>query len=377
LPLILSPEVYLIYLWFFFLLFTYLGIYIHEFGHALFGVIVMFPLRRIVIGKGKELLRLKFKNTTFIITQSLSGGSTYVGQVSPTFFKMRHFLFVLGGVLTQALVILLVTIIFNVRFPESGYDIAPAHLFIFANLILIVANMIPFNIKKFGIPVPDDGLGLLKTPFLKKIDLQSIMAEGQTIEGYELMEAKKFQEAEKIFQDCSKCYPMHIEPKIGLSVIFIKQIKLDEAISCLEPELKESKNNIYMHIVYNNLAYAYFLKFDAAAILKADEYSFKALGLNSNLPAIISTRGCLLIERGLVDEGIAFLEKRTKLTRSSDYEIQSPTNYIYLAYGYFLKGDMKRSEQYLKKALLFKLPLDNDDTIVFNRLMGLIRPDNI
>ena len=59
----------------------------------------------------------------------------------------------------------------------------------------------------------------------------------------------------------------------------------------------------------NNIAWSYLLACDRKVLEKAFEYSYQAMQLNSKHPAILSTRGSILIEIGEIDDGINLLKK--------------------------------------------------------------------
>ena len=152
-----------------FLLFIYISIYIHEFGHALAGWLVGFPIKKITIGMGKNIWKghINLTSTDLVINQGFEGGLTYMGDVSRDWIRIKFFVFALGGVGIQSLLVWLGWQI-KQSYMFFHWPIVPSLLFdsfIDANIFLIVFNLLPFQTQSFGIPIPTDGLQLLKVFF--------------------------------------------------------------------------------------------------------------------------------------------------------------------------------------------------------------------
>jgi tetratricopeptide (TPR) repeat protein len=352
--------------------FTYLNIYIHEFGHALAGMAVKFPIKRITIGTGREVMRTQIRGTVLIITNGFNGGYTNIGSVSQQALKFRFLFFVLGGIGIQGLAIVLTILLFDIRLYNPGSIptfSTIASMFMYSNLFLILLNLFPRKFNLGGIKIPNDGLRLVKLPFLKPHDIQEILAAGKILEAHELYETKKFHEAELGFRECIERYPAPLLPKLNLSAALIKQLKFDETITFLESLRDTYDHDPYAFFLYNNLAWAHFLQCDEDALRKADGYSYRAFELNPKHRHIIGTRGCVLIERGAVDEGIALLMKNVHLRKLLDEKTNNPVNFMYLAYGYYLKGDMKRALQYINKLETSGVSLDQDYHLLFEHII--------
>jgi tetratricopeptide (TPR) repeat protein len=348
-----------------FWLLLYLDIFIHEFGHAIAGYIVKFPIPKITIGFGKNLFKYKLGKTTLVVNQGMQGGLTYPGSMSPDFLRLRYFFFTLGGVGLQIislfLVSLIVFLIDNI-FPQLFINTFWSNLvglFFFSNILLIIGNLIPFQVNLVGIPIPNDGLVLLTIFFMKREKIQEILLSGEILEGMEYLEEKNFSKAESIFRQCSLKYPEMLLPKMNLSASLIRQNKIDECIELLSKILTELETNSKpgkdprYFLLLNNLAWGCLIKSikdqEPSFLNLADQYSEQAIKLNNKAPAIIGTRASILIEIGQFEAGIKLLKNQVNLNQPINEMTNNAIGFLYLAYSYYLNGNFKQAQKYWQK----------------------------
>ena len=275
--------------------FAYLDIYIHEFGHAIAGWSVGFPINRITIGIGRKVFKYKIKatNTDLVINSGFQGGMTQIGTISRKFLKPRFFIFVLGGVLLQSLVTAIAFLV--IHYHLLGKNIGQyqlIYLFIYSNLLLIVLNIIPYNIQMMGVPMPNDGLLLCKIFWMKPSEIMEILMAGKMFEGMEKIEDKEFQQAADIFRDCIHESPQLAIAKINLSVALIKQHQFEAAIASLEAALELLVNDPRKIIVLNNLAWSYLHlsirdNNNRSHLSQAREYADAASKINKDNPYVV------------------------------------------------------------------------------------------
>lgn len=354
-----------------FYLFLYIDIYIHEFGHAIAGAIVQFRINKISIGTGRQIFKKRFGNFLFVVTDNFSGGMTHLGDVPKSFLKLRYLIFVMGGVIAQSLAVLIALAYFNISFNEIIYPdrFSVVHIFIHSNLVLIAINLIPHYGNLGGMKYPTDGLQILKTPFLKAQGIQEILSAGKIHEGHELYQSQKYSEAETIFRECTELYPKVAMAKVNLVATLLKQSKPKEAQAIAEAAVKDYLKHPQLFILYNNLAYAYFLQLDQEVLHKGEHYSLKALELNSKHPAILGTRGCILIEQGKIGDGLALLKQCANLKHAVDERTNPLGSFTYMAYGHYLNGNVDLAFQYLNKVEAYDKPLDRDYQTLFDHVI--------
>jgi hypothetical protein len=257
--------------------------------------------------------------------------------------------------------------------PGSGFlslnQITYAHLFIYSNFLLIAANLLPIRFNYMGIKLPTDGMQLLKLPFWKKQDIQNVLSAGKIMEAYEQYESKNYPQAERLFGSCVNAYPEVILPRINLVATLIKQGKVQECIQILEPLVVSFQKDSLLFFLYNNLAWAYLISYSTETLNKADEYSSQAYLLNSKHRNVLGTRGCVLIEKGAVEDGIMLLKKVVNFREPIDDRLNDPVGFLYLAYGFYLLHQEKNLSQCLKKLETYHQPLDIDFEIVKEHIL--------
>jgi tetratricopeptide (TPR) repeat protein len=356
--------------------FLYVNIYIHEIGHAIAGSLVGFEMKRMVIGTGREILRIRIGKILFILTNNISGGVTHWGRVPNKFLKPKFAFLILGGVLAQFIAVTICWNLFNVsiyNIINLDYITLPG-VFIFSNIFLIVVNLIPIKTNFLGIKLPTDGLQLLKLPFWTISDIQNILSAGKIMDAYELYEAKKYPEAETLFRECVDTYPDMILPRINVAASLIKQGKVKECITFLEKSLTIAEKDPLLFFLYNNLAWAHLISYTSGGLRKADDYSGRAYLLNNKHPNVLGTRACVLIEKGAIDDGITLLKKAVKLRDPIDDKMNDPVGFIYLAYGFYLKEKYVKARYCLDKVRKYEKELDPDYLVVYERILQ--RTDN-
>ncbi len=352
--------------------FYYLGIYIHEFGHALAGSIVKIPIKRIVVGTGRELVRMRFGRAQLIITSTFFNGATYYGEISEKSLPLRFFIFGSGGILAQCFAILVCIFVFGLQANDifSARFSSIGQAFIHINLLMIFFSILPIKYEISGINTPSDGLRLARIPFWKTPEIKEILMAGKLNEGQELIEAKRYDDAEIELRKCLKQYPAFLAPKINLALILIKQLKWEEARTMLRASLEEYRDDPLLFLAYNNLAWANFFRLDEKGLRKADIYSKKAIELNPKIQCVISTRGCVLIEGGAIDEGMNLLTSIVKPARPLDEHTNHPVSFIYLAYGCHLKGFPEDALSHLRKIEEHPAPLDPDNRFLYDHVIA-------
>lgn len=355
-----------------FYIFFYLNLYIHEFGHAIAGILVKFPVRKIVIGTGRAVIQTNFANIIVMITNNFLGGCTYCwGDIVSPNLKIRFMFFVLGGVLAQGLAISASIFIFrphlndflNIKNPSI------AAIFIYANLFQIIVNLYPRKMNTIGLQIPNDGLRLLLLPKLTVESMRQNLFYGQIGEANEYYVAKRYQEAERNYQECITTFPDIFYLKISFAITLIRQLKLDEAQSFLESNIDNSLNETetIRALFYNAMAWVYFLQFQEEALQKADKYIQKAFEICPSWESIVGTRSDIFIEQGAVEKGIELLKKIAP--QPPNHQV-SPISQIYLAYAYYQKHDLTGALNSLKQKSFSFQSIEPDERLVIQHVFG-------
>lgn len=371
------PSVLFIYNLLFFYFFIRLNIYLHELGHVLFGSLAGIGIYSVQIGNGNVIWHRKIFNIIFEQTDNFRGGFTLCSNVPATGRKLKLWILTAGGLLLQ----LMLTLIVGGIFGFSVYDflgqngVSVSSSFVMANIPMIVLTIIPKSITLYGYKIFNDGAKLFKIPFLEKKEMDNLILLDAIFEAHKYFEAKEYGKAEEHYKKLLHEPELSSEKtniNISLSLIYIKQLRIEEAIIALEKY--ENEENDYLEAIrLNNLAWIYLLKGGDNELAKALEYAQASMDLHSEINSIKSTMACVLIESGRVEDGISLLKQTVNAKRKPDRKINISINMIYLAYAYNLLGKKKEADKILEKVDEKSDLLELDDGLLYERIMAKIK----
>jgi hypothetical protein len=348
------------------IIFFYINSIIHEFGHVLAGKLVNFGISRVLFGNGRELGRIKVFGTIFILNTGF-GGATCIGKVSPRWIRARFFLFAAGGIVLQMIVGIFCWVLFGFT-SDSSTMIHWNNAFIVSNAVMIILNLIPRKINFHGMKLQNDGLMLSRISKITEVEIQEILSAGPNMEAFELLENRQYTAAAAIYQSLIKEYPSTEPTYINYSVCLMKNLQFEKAKEILQNRLQQKNDDRYDALIYNNLAWIYLLEMDEKALPEADRLSNEATEISSH-PNFRNTRGSVLIELGDLNAGIDILEQSTNLNKPVHPETNNPTNFMYLAFGYYQKGEIEKSNQYWQHLNPYLSKLEPDDAYLYEKLM--------
>lgn len=160
--------------------FSYVNICIHELGHVVAAIVSGLGVSKVMIGNGQEVKRFYLFGVPLVITNNLNGGFTYPARLKSRFLKLRLFIFSAGGITMQLLITSLYIGIFGFEPREflGSSGVALSSAFVISNIIIVLLNLMPVAVDIEGTKVPNDGLRLAIVPFLKKEEVQELLASG-------------------------------------------------------------------------------------------------------------------------------------------------------------------------------------------------------
>jgi tetratricopeptide (TPR) repeat protein len=120
---------------------------------------------------------------------------------------------------------------------------------------------------------------------------------------------------------------------------------------------EEAKEPGLHYILLNNIAYLDALLQDPSLLPEADQFSAEALKHLPWVPAVMGTRGTVLLELGQLDEGLASLKKSMSLHPDKHGKA---LNACHVAIGELRRGDREMARKYLASAKM----LDPNCTLI-------------
>jgi tetratricopeptide (TPR) repeat protein len=354
------------------LLFIRIGVIIHEIGHLIFAKISGGNPKRMILGKGHEVHRFEFSKIKIIINNQFKGGFAMANFDNKNYIKLRRFIYVAGGALTNFIFAYFIFAIFNFDFlfftGKQGINISSA--FISANFFLGFFSLIPYNLNYQGIKIPTDGLSLVKILFGKNEYLEEEINQNDFFEAIELFESKEYDKAIVIFERYSKIENTAFVAKLNIGIMHLKKGEFDDSLKihlkCLEL-LSDEKNKKFKALLNNNLAWIYLLKQD---FTKADLHSKTSFSINPEEMNFQGTRGSTLIEIGKIEQGINLLEPLVDFKYPNSQTLCAS---MYLYFGFSILHNDKKKNKYLNFVSKHSSLLDKDEnqlwTIIKKRIL--------
>ena len=351
----------------------YLGILIHELGHALAGKTAGIEIIKVQIGFGREIMKLHLLGTELVFHARLAGGLTYPGKSPGGRFRPRLFAMIAGGMMANALAVGAGIWAMNSAWSETleGIGIYLPHVFTGVNLFMIGVSLFPFTSLALGTPYPSDGRQLLRIPFMDDVDLEDFMAAAYLNRGVDLLWKDDYAGAESAFREGLVPFPRSRMLMNNLASALISQGKCAEAREILEAALGNGPPPALTGAMLRlNLAAVWLFDGSAEGIEKALEYSEAASKSLVGMHEAMVMRGAALMESGKTDEAMAILEKQVHSDKPLDKLRNSATGFIYLAYGRHLGGETEKAAELMEKLKTSPEPLSPYDQTLLERVEG-------
>lgn len=218
-----------------------------------------------------------------------------------------------------------------------------------ANIILAAVNLFPRKVSVMTGMQGTDGWHLLRAPFMNEGELNK-----QYIGNYgaEAMRAYAANDLDTAKAWVEKGLALDRNSGIARNILGVVQMARREYRSSRETFLQildteAAREPGLYNLLINNIAYLDALLGDTSLLPEADQYSAEALKHLPWLPAVIGTRGTVLVEMGQPDEGIALLKK--SMSMHPDKQGKA-LNACHIALGELQRGDANAAHQYLATA---------------------------
>jgi tetratricopeptide (TPR) repeat protein len=320
----------------------------HELAHAAVAKLLGLRVFGIIIGMGKTIWSGKYFGTEWTINLLPLGGITLVGTRPVPRIRWKLFLIYLAGPASH---LLMAVVLFFAQQTLSVFSFEYQLLMslVVANIVLAVTNLYPFQVSLTTGMQGTDGWHLLRVPFLSEVEL------GKRYIGYfagEALQAYTMNDFDSARKWVDRALSFDPTSGIARNVLGIIQMASGEHsasratfLQILETE--EAKEPGLHYILLNNVAYLNALLRDPALLPEADDYSSQAFQHLPWVPAVMGTRGTVLVELGKFEEGIALLKK----SMSQHIDRQSKAlNACHIAVGELRRGDPGAASKYLVTA---------------------------
>jgi Peptidase family M50 len=320
-----------------------LSIIPHELGHAIAAWLLGLRVFNVVFGSGKQVFKFHLFGTLFSFHWLPLGGLTRVAPRSLRWWRVKFLLMVLAGPAANAIIAL--TILFISR--HRGGVPVPAQLFLIANAVVFVSNLIPRRFRTRNLD--SDGLQIIGVFFENREKMEQAHAAWFVLEA--AVQRDEYKDAEGAAEWCKKglaLYSNDVQLLNMSGTLCLDRCDYARAREIFRQLLpRESKLPGWRYIILNNIAYADALVDDPSLLPEADAYSEEAY---RNIPwayFAIGTRGTVLVEMGKYEEGIKLLKE--SIEKSDDLRSKA-LNTCNVSIAHARLGDYEQADKYLKLA---------------------------
>ena len=319
-------------------------ILIHELAHAVTAKLTGLPVFLILIGIGKTVWSGKFLGMEWIINSLPLGGITAIGARPTPNIRAKLFFVYLAGPASH-------TILAGIFYLLAKGQTAPLfYALTFANLFLLLTNLYPRKARMVTGMSGTDGWHLIRVPFWSEAELTKHYIGYYSTEALQAYTANDFDTAitwvdQAMALDANSRVARNVLGVIRMArqeyhearLIFLQLLDAED-----DPELPG-----FRFIILNNIAYMDAIINDAEMLLEADNFSAEAFKNLPWIPAVVGTRGTVLVELGKLDEGIDLLKQSMSLHPDKQGKA---LNACHLAIGEFKRGNLDQARKYLESA---------------------------
>lgn len=352
-------------------------ILIHELAHAAVGKLVGLRVFAIVVGIGRTLWQGSVLDMDWAVNMVPVAGITAIGVRPMPHIRGRIFLVYLAGPASHILLALACHLAIQLL-PIPDFADRVLRVLIFANFFLAVVNLFPRKAASIAGTQGSDGWHLLRTPSLPEDELTKQYVgsyAGEAIRAYHNHNL----DSARAWVDKA----LALDPGSGIAgnVLGILQMARREYAASRGTFLQlldtpEGKEPGMHFILLNNVAYLNALLRDPSLLPEADELSAEAFKHLPWLPAVVGTRGTVLVELGRLEEGIALLKKAMSLHGDKQGKA---LNACHVALGEMRRGSPGEARKYLATARTldprcFLLP-DVESQLTVSPVVGILPPE--
>jgi Tfp pilus assembly protein PilF len=330
------------------LLFLIPLIVVHELTHAAVARLAGLRVFGIIIGIGKTIWSGRLFGTDWTINLLPLGGITLVGARPLPFIRLKLFLIYLAGPASHV-ILAIGFFLFGKILTTSVFGHQVLLSLVIANVVLALTNLFPFKVSVATGMQGTDGWHLLHVPFLDNAELTKRYIGYFAGEALQAYAANDFDTAKKWIH---QAFTFDSTSGIARNVLGIIQMANGESQASRETFLQilgteEAQEPGLHYILLNNIAYLDCLLGNPALLPEADDYSTQAYKHLPWVPAILGTRGTVLVELGQFEEGIALLKRAMSLHVDKQGKA---ANACHIAIGEWRRGNPSTARKYLATA---------------------------
>lgn len=289
-----------------------LAILPHELAHAFVARGVGMKVLRIHLGTGATLFKFKFAGFDCEFKPYPTLGLVLAAHRTIKNLRARHFAFIAAGPAANAVLAIAGWLalerdgLWNIDALQDGFS--PGLAFFYANLVVLLVNLLPRDAATTLGPVQTDGKQLFTVFFLSTEKIEAYHKAGYVMETSLLHQDGKSREALGRVEEGLALYPGDENLSSWRGVLELDLGNYADARECFLGLLQSTSLPATARpILLNNIAYADALLDRHDLLEEADSFSEEAMTSMGWVPAIRGTRGTVLVAMGRLEEGLPLL----------------------------------------------------------------------
>lgn len=287
---------------------TFLGIFLHELGHAAGATLVGAKVVALSFGSGLQMRVFRWHGRFFLFGPLPIEGMTLVNDVPKRGYRWRMILIFFAGPAANLLLAVLLWRYFVTT--ESGSETLESVVFLFAliNTLLGVFNLVPFgSANQLGV-VSSDGRQILQHLGMSNSDITAAAEQVTSGEAYlEWKYGDPVRAARLLQPEIDRDPPDPYMAILG-SAVLLDTKRFSEGIQLCERALLQTPIAEVRATLENNLSCLLIRQGDESDLPRIDILTKSALRLMSVSLAVRATRGSYFLRAGRYRDAIALLD---------------------------------------------------------------------
>lgn len=282
----------------------------HELGHAIAAHWLGFRVFAIAAGVGPRIFERNVKGVRIRLHAYPFGGFTLAAPREPRWFRTKQSLLTAAGPAVNAVLAACALLLARDFELESILsEPRPALALLAANGLLLTLNLLPMKATSAAGVVPNDGLALVKMPFLPEQAVTEALVARYVLEADARREADSPQEAcawaERGLAEFPGTPLLHLS--LGFNLVLVGDCEGARREFLAAAETKDAPPALRA-LALNNAAWVDVVTAPNGRLEEADRLSREALETLGFVRALKGTRGAVLVEMDRSDEGVVLLQ---------------------------------------------------------------------
>ncbi|MEM8995282.1 MAG: site-2 protease family protein, partial [Acidobacteriota bacterium] len=286
----------------------------HELGHLLTARALGLGAPAVLIGVGRRLFTTSAFGAKWELRAVPLGGLTLISDRGLPGLRWRMWLAVLAGPVVSGLVLLAIwavqiLVVGRASFGSLFDGFAPVAAFVWANILILVTNLLPLRTTNvLGQKQGNDGHLLLTLPFFSRDQIDELRTMSAALEAHRLMLEDRDAEARARVDDALARHPDDIHLLNIRAALLLSAGDFSAGRRAFLELLEREERPLYRAMLSSNVAWSSMMVGGAERIAEAERLSAEAMAALPFANAVRIARGVTLTATDRPEEGLELLQ---------------------------------------------------------------------